>query len=57
MCGCLSNHVRVVGYILGIGPDLIPYKYKRVRPIENPEHIPIEPITLFIFSVLRVDVA
>jgi hypothetical protein len=25
-----------VGYLLGKGPDLLPYKYKGVRPIENP---------------------
>jgi hypothetical protein len=31
-----SNHVGVVGYRLGTGPDLLPYKYKGVRPIENP---------------------
>jgi hypothetical protein len=30
-----------VGSRLGIGPDLLPYKYKGVRPIENPEHISI----------------
>jgi hypothetical protein len=46
-----------VGYLLGKGPDLLPYKYKGVRPIENPEHIPIEPITLFTFPALGVDVA
>jgi hypothetical protein len=55
--GYSSNHVRVVGYLLGLGPDLLPYKYKGVRPIENPEHIPIEPISLFTFPTLRVDVA
>jgi hypothetical protein len=31
-----SNHVGSVGYCLGTGPDLLPYKYKGVRPIENP---------------------
>jgi hypothetical protein len=25
-----------VDYLLGKGPDLLPYKYKGVRPIENP---------------------
>jgi hypothetical protein len=35
MRGYPSNHVGVVGYHLGIGPDLLPYKYKGVRPIEN----------------------
>jgi hypothetical protein len=34
--GYPSNHVGVVGYLLGIGPDLLPYKYKGVQPIENP---------------------
>jgi hypothetical protein len=28
--------MEVVGYLLGIGPYLLPYKYERVRPIENP---------------------
>jgi hypothetical protein len=57
VCGYPSNHVGVVGYLLGTGPDLLPYKYKGVRPIEKPEHIPIEPITLFTFPILGVDVA
>ena len=35
VCGYPSNHVGVVGYLLGKGPDLLPYKYKGVRPIEN----------------------
>jgi hypothetical protein len=30
------NHVEVVGYHLGTGPDLLLYKYKGVRSIENP---------------------
>jgi hypothetical protein len=55
--GYPSNYVEVVGYLLGTGPDLLPYKYKGVRPIENPEHIPIEPITLFTFPAIGVDVA
>jgi hypothetical protein len=55
--GYPSNYVEVAGYLLGTGPYLLPYKYKGVRPIENPEHIPIELITLFTFSVLGVDVA
>jgi hypothetical protein len=42
--GYASNHVGVVGYLLGTGLDLLPYKYKGVWPIENPEHIPIESI-------------
>jgi hypothetical protein len=33
------------------------YIYKGVQPIENPEHTPIEPITLFIISSLEADVA
>jgi hypothetical protein len=33
----LSNHVGCVGYRLGIGPDLLPYKYKGVRPVDNPQ--------------------
>jgi hypothetical protein len=36
VCGYPSNHMGVVGYLLGTGPDLLPYKYKGVRPIENP---------------------
>jgi hypothetical protein len=28
--------VGVVGNLLGKGPDLLPYKYKGVWPIENP---------------------
>jgi hypothetical protein len=28
--------MRVVGYRLGTGPDILPYKYKVVWPIENP---------------------
>jgi hypothetical protein len=55
--GYPSNHVWVVGYLLGTGPDQLPYKYKGVRPIETPEHIPIEPFTFFIIPALRVDVA
>jgi hypothetical protein len=38
----LSNHVGSVGYLIGTGPGLLPYKYKGIRLIENPEHIPIE---------------
>jgi hypothetical protein len=33
--GYPSNHVGVVGYLLGTGSDLLPNKYKGVRPIEN----------------------
>jgi hypothetical protein len=32
-----SNHVGVVGYLLGTGLDLLPYKYKGVQLIENPQ--------------------
>jgi hypothetical protein len=46
-----------VGYLLGKGPDLLPYKYKGVRRLRTSEHIPIEPITLFTFPALGVDVA
>jgi hypothetical protein len=35
MCGYIFNHVRSVGYRLGTGLDLLSYKYKAVRPIEN----------------------
>jgi hypothetical protein len=47
MSDYLSNHVRVVGYRLEIGPDpLINIKgYSRLR---TPEHILIEPIIFFI---------
>jgi hypothetical protein len=37
-----SNHMRSVGSRLGIVPNLLFYKYKGVRPIENPEYISIE---------------
>jgi hypothetical protein len=36
---CVVIHLitwEFVGYLLGKGPDLLPYKYKGVRPIENP---------------------
>jgi hypothetical protein len=36
MRGYPSNHVIFVGYRLGTGPNLLRYKYKGVRPIENP---------------------
>jgi hypothetical protein len=35
MRGYPSNHVGDVDYLLGTGPDILPYKYKGVRPIEN----------------------
>jgi hypothetical protein len=46
-----------VGYLLGKGPDLLPYKYKGYGRLRTPEHIPIEPITLLTFPALEVDVA
>jgi hypothetical protein len=56
--GYPSNHVGVVGYLLGIGPDLLPYKYKGVRPIENPRtHSNRIYLLLFTFHALVVDVA
>jgi hypothetical protein len=60
LISCVVIHLitwEFVGYLLGKGPDLLPYKYKGVRPIENPKHIPIEPITLLTFPALGVDVA
>jgi hypothetical protein len=54
--GYPSNHIGFVSYHQGMGPDL-PYTYEGVRPIENPEQIPIESITFFIIPVLGVDVA
>jgi hypothetical protein len=51
MCGYPSNHVRFVSYHLGMGPDL-PYIYmKGYDRLRTPEHIPIEPITLFIIPI------
>jgi hypothetical protein len=35
VCGYPSNNMGVISYFLGIGPDLLPYKYKWVRPIKN----------------------
>jgi hypothetical protein len=51
--GYPSNHVGVVGYLLGTGPDLLPYKYKGVRLIENLEHIPIESLYFIYLSCPR----
>jgi hypothetical protein len=36
MRGYPSNHVRVVGYLLGTGPDLLPYKYKGYVRLKTP---------------------
>ena len=54
----LTYPCESVGSRLGPGPYLLPYKYKGLWPIENHEHIPIEPIlfTLFTIHVLRVGV-
>jgi hypothetical protein len=38
-----------IGSRIGTDSDLLPYKYKGVRPIENLEHISIEKSTLFTF--------
>jgi hypothetical protein len=52
VCAYPSNHMRSVGSRLGIDPDIFFYKYKWVRPIENPEHIPIEQIYLLSLSFM-----
>jgi hypothetical protein len=39
LISCVVIHLitwEFVGYLLGKGPYLLPYKYKGVRPIENP---------------------
>jgi hypothetical protein len=39
LISCVVIHLitwKFVGYLLGKGPYLLPYKYKGVRPIENP---------------------
>jgi hypothetical protein len=54
--GYPSNHVGVVGYLLETDPDLLPINIKGYGRLRTPEHIPIEPITLFTFLVLGVDV-
>jgi hypothetical protein len=39
LISCVVIHLitcEFVGYLLGKGPDLLPYKYKGVQPIENP---------------------
>jgi hypothetical protein len=39
LISCVVIHLitwEFVGYLLGKGPDLLPYKYKGVRLIENP---------------------
>jgi hypothetical protein len=46
--GYPSNHVEVVGYLLGTGPNLLPYKYKGVRPIENPRTHPNRTYLLYL---------
>jgi hypothetical protein len=54
--GYLSNHVRSVDYHLGTCLDLLPYKYKWVRPIENPRTHSNRTYLLFSFPTLGVDV-
>jgi hypothetical protein len=53
--GYPSNHVGSIGYRLGTGPDLLPYKCKGVRPIENPRTHSNRTYLLFSFPTL-VDV-
>jgi hypothetical protein len=61
LISCVVIHLitwEFVGYLLGKGPDLLPYKYiKGYGRLRTPEHIPIESITLFTFPALGVDVA
>jgi hypothetical protein len=45
--------VGSIGFRLETGSDPIPYKYKGVQVIENPEHIPIEPIYFIYLSYPR----
>ena len=54
--GYPSNHVGFVSYRLGTGPYLPPIYMKGYDGLRTPEHIPIEPITLFTFPALGVDV-
>jgi hypothetical protein len=60
LTSCVIIHLitcEFVGYLLRKGPDLLPYKYKGYGRLRTLEHIPIEPITLFTFPALGVDVA
>jgi hypothetical protein len=41
LISCVVIHLimwEFVGYLLGKGPNLLPYKYKGVRPIEPPNN-------------------
>jgi hypothetical protein len=60
LISCVVIHLitwEFVGYLLGKGLDLLPYKYKGVRPIENPRTHSNRTITLLTFPALEVDVA
>jgi hypothetical protein len=60
LISCVVIHLitrEFVVYLLGKGPDLLPYKYKGYGRLRTPKYIPIEPITLFTFPALGVDVA
>jgi hypothetical protein len=46
MCGYPNLSVGCVLSRLEICIDLLPYKYKGVRSVDNTEHIPIKPIYL-----------
>jgi hypothetical protein len=52
MRGYPSNHVGVVGYLLGKDSYLLPYKYKGVRSIENPQQSIKS--SLFLVFTLRI---
>jgi hypothetical protein len=52
-CGIILTYPREsVGSRLRKGPNLLPYKYKGLRRIGNPEHILIEPINLLSLSFM-----
>jgi hypothetical protein len=60
LISCVVIHLitcEFVGYLLGKGADLPPINIKGYGRLRTPEHIPIEPITLFTFHALGVDVA
>jgi hypothetical protein len=60
LISCVVIHLitwEFVGYLLGKGPNLLPINIKGYGRLKTPGHIPIEPITLFTFPVLGVDVA
>ena len=59
LISCVVIHLitwEFVGYLLGKGPDLLPYKYKGVRPIENPR-THSNRTNYLTFPALGVDVA